>query len=31
MRPRDEIRFERVTIDEALGYLQRQEEWLHSL
>ncbi|MGA2113800.1 MAG: biotin-dependent carboxyltransferase family protein [Bryobacteraceae bacterium] len=31
MRPRDEIRFERVTIDEALGLLQRQEEWLRSL
>jgi allophanate hydrolase subunit 2 len=31
MRPRDEIRFERVTIDEALRFLQRQEEWLYSL
>jgi antagonist of KipI len=31
MRPRDEIRFERVKIDEALGLLQRQEEWLYSL
>jgi antagonist of KipI len=31
MRPRDEIRFEPVTIDEALRLLQQQEEWLYSL
>jgi antagonist of KipI len=31
MRPRDEIRFEQVTIDQALRLLQRQEEWLYSL
>jgi antagonist of KipI len=31
MRPRDEIRFECVTIDQALRFLQEQEEWLYSL
>jgi allophanate hydrolase subunit 2 len=31
MRPRDEVRFERVTIDRALELLQAQEKWLYSL
>jgi antagonist of KipI len=31
MRPRDQVRFERVAIDPALRLLQRQEEWLYSL
>jgi antagonist of KipI len=30
LRPRDEIRFERVTIEAALELLRRQEEWLYS-
>jgi antagonist of KipI len=31
MRPRDEVRFERVTLDRALELLQAQEKWLYSL
>lgn len=31
MRPRDEVRFERVSIDRALELLQAQEKWLYSL
>ncbi len=31
LRPRDEVRFERVTIEHALELLQRQEQWLYSL
>ena len=31
LRPRDEVRFERVTMEGALGLLRDQEEWLHSL
>ncbi|MGP8243586.1 MAG: biotin-dependent carboxyltransferase family protein [Bryobacteraceae bacterium] len=31
MRPRDQVRFERVAIDQALRLLRRQEEWLYSL
>ena len=31
MRPRDEVRFERVTIEQALEFLQAQEKWLYSL
>jgi antagonist of KipI len=31
IRPRDEVRFEQVTIDEALELLQKQEQWLYSL
>jgi biotin-dependent carboxylase-like uncharacterized protein len=31
MRPRDEVRFERVTMDRALELLQAQEKWLYSL
>jgi antagonist of KipI len=31
LRPRDEIRFERVTMEGALALLREQEEWLHSL
>jgi antagonist of KipI len=31
MRPRDEVRFERVTIDRALELLQAQEKWLYTL
>jgi biotin-dependent carboxylase-like uncharacterized protein len=31
MRPRDEVRFERVTIEQALELLQAQEKWLYTL
>ena len=31
MRPRDEVRFEKVSIDRALELLQAQEKWLYSL
>ena len=31
LRPRDEVRFERVTIEGALALLRDQEEWLYSL
>jgi biotin-dependent carboxylase-like uncharacterized protein len=31
MRPRDEVRFENVTIERALELLQAQEKWLYSL
>jgi biotin-dependent carboxylase-like uncharacterized protein len=31
LRPRDEVAFERVTMDQALDLLRRQEEWLYSL
>jgi antagonist of KipI len=31
LRPRDEVRFELVTIDDALGLLQEQEKWLYAL
>jgi len=31
LRPRDRVRFERVTIEQALRLLQRQEEWLYGL
>jgi len=31
LRPRDEVAFQRVTMDKALDLLQRQEEWLYSL
>jgi antagonist of KipI len=31
LRPRDQIRFEQVSIDAALTLLEAQEEWLHSL
>jgi biotin-dependent carboxylase-like uncharacterized protein len=31
LRPRDEVRFERVTMEGALELLRRQEEWLYSL
>lgn len=31
LRPRDEIRFEQVSIDAALTLLEAQEDWLHSL
>ncbi len=31
LRPRDEVRFERVTIDHALELLQAQEKWLYSI
>jgi antagonist of KipI len=30
LRPRDEVRFERVTMEEALELLRRQEAWLYS-
>ena len=31
LRPRDEVRFERITMEGALGLLRDQEEWLYSL
>jgi biotin-dependent carboxylase-like uncharacterized protein len=31
LRPRDQIRFEQVSIDAALTLLKAQEEWLHAL
>jgi len=31
LRPRDEVRFERVSLREALACLRAQEEWLYSL
>jgi antagonist of KipI len=31
LRPRDQIRFEQVSMDAALTLLEAQEEWLHSL
>jgi antagonist of KipI len=31
LRPRDEVSFERVTIEQALELLQRQEQWLYGL
>jgi antagonist of KipI len=31
LRPRDQVRFERVTMEGALGLLRDQEEWLYSL
>jgi len=31
LRPRDKVGFERVTIEQALRLLQRQEEWLYGL
>ena len=31
LRPRDEVRFELVDMDCALGLLQEQERWLYSL
>jgi allophanate hydrolase subunit 2 len=31
LRPRDEVRFERVTVDDALTLLRAQEEWLYTL
>ncbi len=31
LRPRDEVRFELVTMEEALRALQEQERWLYSL
>jgi antagonist of KipI len=31
LRPRDEVRFERVTVDDALTLLRAQEEWLYRL
>jgi allophanate hydrolase subunit 2 len=31
LRPRDGVVFQRVTIEEALDLLRRQEEWLYSL
>jgi antagonist of KipI len=31
LRPRDEVRFEEVEMDEALGLLQAQEKWLYEL
>ena len=31
LRPRDEVQFERVTLDQALDLLRRQEQWLYAL
>jgi allophanate hydrolase subunit 2 len=31
LRPRDEVRFEEIAIDEAVELLRDQERWLHTL
>jgi antagonist of KipI len=31
LRPRDPVRFEQVSIEQALGLLRDQEQWLYSL
>jgi allophanate hydrolase subunit 2 len=31
LRPRDDVRFERITMEGALALLRDQEEWLYSL
>jgi allophanate hydrolase subunit 2 len=31
LRPRDEVRFEPVTIEQALDLLRQQEQWLYAL
>ena len=31
LRPRDEVRFERVTLEQALNLLREQEQWLYAL
>ena len=31
LRPRDQVSFERVTIEQALRFLQQQEQWLYGL
>ncbi len=31
LRPRDEVRFERVTLEQALDLLRQQEQWLYAL
>jgi KipI family sensor histidine kinase inhibitor len=31
LRPRDEVRFERVTLEQALDLLRRQDQWLYAL
>ena len=31
LRPRDEVRFERVTFEQALDLLRQQEQWLYAL
>jgi allophanate hydrolase subunit 2 len=31
LRPRDEVRFERVTLEQALELLRQQEQWLYAL
>jgi biotin-dependent carboxylase-like uncharacterized protein len=31
LRPRDEVRFERVSIEQALDLLRQQEQWLYAL
>jgi antagonist of KipI len=31
LRPRDQVRFEQISIDAALMLLEAQEAWLHSL
>ena len=31
LRPRDQVSFERVTIEQALRLLQQQEHWLYGL
>ena len=31
LRPRDEVRFEQVSLDAAFALLQAQEDWLHSM
>jgi antagonist of KipI len=31
LRPRDEVRFERVTLEQASALLRQQEQWLYAL
>ncbi len=31
LRPRDQVSFERVTIEQALRWLRQQEQWLYGL
>jgi allophanate hydrolase subunit 2 len=31
LRPRDEVRFERITMEGALALLRDREEWFYSL
>ena len=31
LRPRDRVRFERVSMERALGLMQEQEKWLYGI